>query len=78
MSYQSSDAGSTYSLTTYENALGFNIEYNQTSTADQLNAEVHNVDGQDIFKSPEDMFSTDPMANDLAAVDNTIREYWGI
>ena len=37
-----------------------------------------NVDGQDIFKSPEDMFSTDPMANDLAAVDNTIREYWGI
>lgn len=36
------------------------------------------VEGQDIFKAPEDMFKSDPMPNDLGMVDHTVREYWGI
>jgi hypothetical protein len=36
------------------------------------------VEGQDVFKAPEGMFSEDPMSNDLAVVDKEIREFWGI
>lgn len=34
-------------------------------------------DGNDISKSPEDMFELE-IENDLAAVDKRIREYWGL
>lgn len=34
------------------------------------------TDGADITKSPEDLFETDEIENDLAYVDDTIREYY--
>lgn len=37
-----------------------------------------NTDGSDITKSPEDMFSSDEIDNDLKAVDTVIREYYGL
>lgn len=36
------------------------------------------TDGFDITKSPEDMFTSDEIDNDLKAVDTAIREYWGL
>ena len=36
------------------------------------------TDGSDITKSPEDMFSSDEIENDLKAVDTVIREYYGL
>lgn len=36
------------------------------------------TDGSDITKSPIDMFSEDEIPNDLKAVDDIIREYYGI
>lgn len=39
---------------------------------------VTNSDGRDISKSPEEMFDTLLIDNDLKAVDTTIREYYGI
>ena len=36
------------------------------------------VDGQALIKAPPGMFEIDPMDNDLAAVDKSIREFWGI
>ena len=38
---------------------------------------VH-TDGSDITKSPEDMFESDEIDNDLKAVDTIIREYYGL
>lgn len=35
-------------------------------------------DGSDITKSPEGMFPTKEIDNDLKAVDTAIREYWGL
>ena len=35
-------------------------------------------DGMDISKSPEGLFESDKIPNDLAAVDKAIREYWGL
>lgn len=35
-------------------------------------------DGSDISKSPEEMFDSDKIDNDLKAVDNKIREFYGI
>lgn len=35
-------------------------------------------DGYDVAKSPEGMFESDEIPNDLAAVDKRIREFWGI
>lgn len=37
-----------------------------------------NSNGTDICKSPEGMFTEEAIPNDLKAVDNRIREYWGI
>lgn len=39
---------------------------------------VTHTDGDDITKSPEDMFSNTEIDNDLKAVDTTIREYYGM
>lgn len=39
---------------------------------------VTHTDGDDITKSPEDMFSDTEIDNDLKAVDTTIREYYGM
>lgn len=39
---------------------------------------VTQTDGFDITKSPEEMFSSAKIENDLKAVDNAIREYWGL
>ena len=39
--------------------------------------QTHN-NGQDTVKSPMDMFKDDLIPNDLVAVDDAIREYWGI
>ena len=36
------------------------------------------TDGTDITKSPEDMFPSERIDNDLKAVDTAIREYWGL
>jgi energy-coupling factor transporter ATP-binding protein EcfA2 len=36
------------------------------------------TDGSDITKTPEDMFATAEIDNDLKLVDDTIREYYGI
>lgn len=36
------------------------------------------TDGFDITKSPEDMFASDEIDNDLKFVDKTIREYYGL
>jgi len=47
LSYQSSD-GSTYTKTSYENANGFIIQYNQKSIAEDLNSETHRVIGREI------------------------------
>lgn len=38
---------------------------------------VHN-DGKDITKTPEDMFDTDEIDNDLKAVDTAVRKYYEI
>jgi hypothetical protein len=35
------------------------------------------TDGWDITKTPEEMFSSDVIDNDLKLVDTTIREYYG-
>lgn len=35
-------------------------------------------DGYDVTKSPEGMFESEEIPNDLAAVDKRIREFWGI
>lgn len=35
-------------------------------------------DGYDVAKSPEGMFETDEIPNDLAMIDKRIREFWGI
>lgn len=37
-----------------------------------------NTDGRDITKSPEDLFESDKIDNDLKAVDTAIREYYGL
>lgn len=39
--------------------------------------QTHN-NGYDTVKSPMDMFADDLIPNDLKAVDDTIREYWGL
>ncbi|MBQ1239387.1 MAG: AAA family ATPase [Ruminococcus sp.] len=39
---------------------------------------VTHTDGDDITKSPEDMFSDTEIDNDLKAVDTAIREYYGM
>jgi hypothetical protein len=36
------------------------------------------TDGADITKSPEDMFETEEIENDLKAVDAVIRDYYGL
>lgn len=36
------------------------------------------TNGQDISKSPEEMFSSDEIPNDLKAVDTAIRNYWNL
>ena len=36
------------------------------------------TDGSDITKTPEDMFDTEEIENDLKAVDTRIREYWDL
>lgn len=36
------------------------------------------TDGMDITKAPEDMFQSEEIENDLKAVDDTIRDYYGI
>lgn len=40
--------------------------------------QVRSPDGKDITKTPEDMFDTDEIENDLKFVDTTIREYYGL
>ena len=35
------------------------------------------TDGSDITKTPEEMFAEATVENDLKAVDNAIREYYG-
>jgi len=39
---------------------------------------ITNSDGNDLAKSPEEMFPEIEMENDLKAVDTAIREYWGL
>jgi hypothetical protein len=36
------------------------------------------TDGFDITKTPEDMFNSAEIDNDLKAVDDTIRNFWGL
>jgi len=39
---------------------------------------THNLDGTTTVKSPIGMFADDEIPNDLKAVDETIRDYYGI